>query len=446
MAQRFKYVLSRKIQNDLISKHNGYKGGDLDVPIIPNTVTQQATEQPAPLTSLPENITDWMNMTNDEFHRLTPSDIDKLSNASFELAFGRTRRLGNLLWQRVYQNNPNFQLIGTAIDNRDKTIPKNKVSGGDLVPPTPPTTPPATPTTPPAIPASTLPETAQDWKNMSTADLQKLTVDDIMTGLSEASFIILNTYNDPLSMALRNKLLIGNPNRDALVKALSDRYALDAWWVPEFDPLWKTDLIGVPKFWFQHSNHYSWSHSQGMMYNTYEDFQDTSFYKKFGSRVVTIKPPKKFARYMNSEIPGQERKSMGGASSQEYLDNIFEKYGQKWRVMFFQGDMTGHLSTGNDYYVYYIDCTDLQDYVDMLQTFYEDRDTLQPNEVIIMLAVQYRAAVRQHERDLIAQGFSQGVASEKAAEEAEKEASEDNSSSIWGEIGSVALDVLPLLL
>ena len=50
MAQRFKYVLSRKIQNDLISKHNGYKGGDLDVPIIPNTITQQSTEQPAPTT------------------------------------------------------------------------------------------------------------------------------------------------------------------------------------------------------------------------------------------------------------------------------------------------------------------------------------------------------------------------------------------------------------
>ena len=132
MAQRFKYVLSRKIQNDLISKHNGYKGGDLDVPIIPNTVTQQSTEQPAPATPTP----------------------------------------------------------ATQI-----------------------------------VQASTLTETAQDWKNMSTADLQKLTVDDIMTGLSEASFTILNTYNDPLSMALRNKLLIGNPNRDALVKALSDRYA-----------------------------------------------------------------------------------------------------------------------------------------------------------------------------------------------------------------------------
>jgi len=353
MAQRFKYVLSRKIQNDLISKHNGYKGGDLDVPIIPNTITQQATEQPAPATPAPAT---------------------------------------------------------------------------------------------PIVQASTLPETVQDWKNMSTADLQKLTVDDIMTGLSEASFTILNTYNDPLSMTLRTNLLTGNPNKDLLSKAMAQRYALDAWWIPEFDPLWKTDLIGVPKFWFQHSNHYSWVHSQVIMYNTYEDFQDTSFYKKFGTRVKTIKPPKKFARYMSGSIPGNERASLGMGNSGTYLHNIFEKYGQKWRVMFFQGDMSGVITSGNDYYVYYIDCTDLQDYVDMLQTFYEDRDTVQPNEVIIMLNLQYRAAVRKHEADLIAQGFAQGVASEKAAEEAEKEASEDNSDSIWGQIGSIALDVLPMLL
>ena len=108
--------------------------------------------------------------------------------------------------------------------------------------------------------------------------------------------------------------------------------------------------------------------------------------------------------------------------------------------------MSGVLSSGNDYYVYYIDCTDLDDYLDMLEEFYNDRDTLQPNEVIIMLSLQYRAAVRKHEQELIAQGFAQGVASEKAAEEAEKEASEDNSSSIWGDIGSIALDVLPMLL
>ena len=63
-----------------------------------------------------------------------------------------------------------------------------------------------------------------------------------------------------------------------------------------------------------------------------------------------------------------------------------------------------------------------------------------------MLNLQYRAAVRKHEQELLAQGYSQGIAAQKAADEAEKEASEDNSSSIWGQIGSIALDVLPLLL
>ena len=95
MAQRFKYVLSRKIQNDLISKHNGYKGGDLDVPIIPNTVTQQSTEQPAPATpatppatpivqasTLPETAQDWKNMTDDELLKITPDDIINNYNLS----------------------------------------------------------------------------------------------------------------------------------------------------------------------------------------------------------------------------------------------------------------------------------------------------------------------------------------------------------------------------
>ena len=369
MAQRFKYVLSRKIQNDLISKHNGYKGGDLDVPIIPNTVTQQSTEQPAPATPTP-----------------------------------------------------------------------------------------ATPATP-IVQASTLPETAQDWKNMTDDELLKITPDDIINNLSEASFRIAfrqaSTANPPGSVAISRAIeerlfnnLNGkeNPNRMALIEASHKRWDLIAWWIPETDPLFNTTLQGIPKYWFKHYNQYSWVSSQVIMYNTYQDFQDTSFYRKYNSRIITIKPPKKFARYMSGSIPGNERVSLGMGNSSSYLHNIFEKYGQKWRIMFFEGDMSGVLSNGNDYYVYYIDCTDLDDYLDMLEEFYNDRDTLQPNEVIIMLSIQYRAAVRKHEQELLAQGFSQGVASEKAAEEAEKEASEDNSSSIWGEIGSVALDVLPLLL
>ena len=219
-----------------------------------------------------------------------------------------------------------------------------------------------------------------------------------------------------------------------------------SWWLDPSDPLWNTTLEGVPKWWLKHYNQYSWVKSQVVMYGTYQDFEDTSFYNKFKARIMTIKPPKKFARYMKGSIPGQERTGLGAADSSAYLHNIFEKYGQKWRVMFIQGDLSGVLTKGNDYYAYYIDSTGLDDYLDMLEEFYNDRDTLQPNEIVIMLNLQYRAAVRKHEQELLQQGFDQGVASEKAQEEAAKEASEDNSSSIWGTIGSVALDVLPFLL
>ena len=158
MAQRFKYVLSRKIQNDLISKHNGYKGGDLDVPIIPNTITQQATEQQA--------------------------------------------------------------------------------------------TPTPTPTPTPTVQPLTLPETAQDWKNMTDDELLEITPDDIINNLSEASFRIAfrqaSTANPPGSFAIGQAIearlfnnLNGkvNPNKMALIKASLDRWNLLSWWVPEDDPL-----------------------------------------------------------------------------------------------------------------------------------------------------------------------------------------------------------------
>ncbi len=214
------------------------------------------------------------------------------------------------------------------------------------------------------------------------------------------------------------------------------------------------------------------------MYHTYQDFQDTSFYKKYNSRIKTIAPPKKFARYMSGSIPGQERNSLGMGDSGTYLHNTFEKYGQKWRVMFFQGDMSGELTSGNDYYVYYIDCTDLNDYLDMLEEFYNNRDTLQPQEVIIMLSSQYQALLKAREAQTKAQGYTMGYtkgdadgqvtgykkgdadgqvtgaanqkaqddAAQKAKDDAAKQASEDNSSSIWGDIGSAALEVLPFLL
>ena len=69
------------------------------------------------------------------------------------------------------------------------------------------------------------------------------------------------------------------------------------------------------------------------------------------------------------------------ATSIEYLYGIFSQYGHKWRIMIFHGDFSGQMISGNDNYVYYTDSTGLNDYLDMLQEFYNDRDTVQPTEV-----------------------------------------------------------------
>jgi len=423
--------------NNFHLKHHNIRGGDLTAT---STTTPPAPPAPLiPLATLPETVSDWMNMSNDDLHRLTPSDINQLSNASFKLAFGGTRPLGNLMAHRVLDNASNRQLSQAAINNRLDIIRKSGVRGGALT---------ATSTTP------ALPETLQDWQNMTDDELLKITPDDILNKISDASYEAafpeassanLPGWDDFNTRFLTNLNGKENPNRDALSAAEIKRADLIAWWVAPTDPLFNTTLQGIPKWWFKHFNQYSWVKSQVIMYSTYEDFQNTSFYKKYSTRIINIPPPRNFARYMGGEIPGQERKALGAGNSDVYLHNIYEKYGQKWRVMFNQGDLSGHLTSGNDYYVYYIDCKDLNDYLDMLEEFYNDRDTLQPNEVIIMLNLQYRAAVAAHERELMAQGYSEGEAAEEAKEAAAKETSEDSSSSIWGDIGE-GLEVASMFL
>ena len=51
------------------------RGGDLTV----------QTTAPVPL---PETINDWLNMNDDDLHKLTPVDINSLSIASFKLGLG----------------------------------------------------------------------------------------------------------------------------------------------------------------------------------------------------------------------------------------------------------------------------------------------------------------------------------------------------------------------
>jgi len=384
------------------------RGGDLTV----------QTTAPVPL---PETINDWLNMNDDDLHKLTPVDINSLSIASFKLAFGGTKPFGNLIAHRLFTNNPNSQVMLTAVNNR-RNIIRGGVRGGDL-------------TTTSAIPA--LPETVQDWQNMSTAELQELTPADI-SNLSDASFAAAFNSTAPLGNSILHVVEgtwgANTPSQALMVTAINNHRNSLAFWVSPNDPKLKAQLEGVPSFWLQHPNQYTHAKSQNVMYGAYQDFQDTSFYTKYSSRLKAITPPRKFARYMNSEIPGNERNSMGSGSSQDYLDDIIGQYGQKWRVLFFQGDLSGVMQFGNDYYVYYIDSTGLPDYLDMLNEFYNDRDTMQPQEVIIMLNARYRAAVREHEAALVAQGYSEGEAAQKAEDAAAAETSEDSSSDVWGDI------------
>ncbi len=325
---------------------------------------------------------------------------------------------------------------------RSNTI--TRIGGGDLTAPstTPSTTSSAPLSSTQALPSAiSLPQTVQDWQNMSDDELLKLTPKDI-NNLSDASFKMAFGSTLPLGNTIMHVVEgiwgANTPSQALILAAVNTRNTNMSWWITPNDPLWETQLEGIPKWWLQHPNQYGRNTSQTVMYGSYQDFQDTSFYTKYNSRIKSITPPRKFARYMNSEIPGYERNSMGTGNSEIYLDNIFAKYGQKWRVMFIQGDLSGQMTFGNDFYVYYIDSTGLPDYLDMLQEFYNDRDTIQPGEVVTMLHQRYIAAVKAHEAALIAQGYSEGEAAQKAEDAASKETSEDSSSDVWGTIKDVA--------
>ena len=327
----------------------------------------------------------------------------------------------------------NYQAMLPLTPNNYR-VSHHTIRGGDLTA-TSTTASPAPLSSTQTLPSATpLPQTVQDWQNMSDDELLKLTPKDI-NNLSDASFTMAFTSTAPLGNLI-SSFIFGptNPNNQLMLTAVNNRNTNMSWWITPNDPLWETQLEGIPKFWLKHPNEHVGGKSQEVMYNTYQDFQDTSFYTKYSSRIKTIQPPRKFARYMNSEIPGSERNSMGAASSDRYLDNIVIEQGQKWRVIFFQGDLSGQMVNGNDYYVYYIDSTGLSDYLDMLQEFYNDRDTMQPGEVVSMLHMQYIRAVQAHEAALIAQGYSEGEAAQKAKDAAAQETSEDSSSDVWGDI------------
>ncbi len=107
--------------------------------------------------NLPETAQDWQNMSTTDITNLTPDDISKLSYDSFVLAFTGGSPLVSSISNRLMNNNPIYPSLIHAIMTRI-----NSMRGGNF-------TSKATTTTP------SLPETVQDWQNMSTAELQELT-------------------------------------------------------------------------------------------------------------------------------------------------------------------------------------------------------------------------------------------------------------------------------
>ena len=188
--------------------------------------------------------------------------------------------------------------------------------------------------------------------------------------------------------------------------------------------MWQTTLNGVPYFWLCHPNQYSGGLAQIMLYGSYQDFMNTSFYTSYSSRIKTVAAPMNFERYLGGEQIGS-RADEGNANSSGYLYNIIKQYGQRWRVMLMKGDLSGIENTGNNWNVIYVDATDLQDYLNMMNAFYNDRDTIQQSETIQMLHTAYLAAQAKLQAQYIAQGISQGQASQKAADDAAEQIKEE---------------------
>ena len=96
---------------------------------------------------------------------------------------------------------------------------------------------------------------------MTDDELLKITPDDILNNLSDASFQIAfqeaSTANPPgsfdLARAIETRLFDNvngkeNPNQAALITAIHKRWDLMSWWVDPNDPLFNTTLEGIPKW------------------------------------------------------------------------------------------------------------------------------------------------------------------------------------------------------
>ena len=385
-----------------------------------------------------------------------------------------------MLKQRSQYMNNYYNTIPLTPLNYKKL--KNKLQGGALDAPPTATNETQIPltTTPPTASATSANQTFNeeqtgdphnlnlDWGNMTQTQLMIVSPQNILN-LTDKCFARLewseafggvNSGLEKANDALTIPRL--NPNAPAILQAMKTRLKTFGWWIPEDDPMWNTTLTGIPKYWFNHPNQYSESGfdgvdtSQVIFYNDYQDFLASSFYTKYGTRLVNIPAPFNFQRFMG-----------GAKNSNKYGANVRIQYGQKWRVIFTQGDLNGENSNADNWYYAYIDCSGVNEYLQFLNALYTDRDILMPEEAVSILHTLYLQNIQKQISDAQAQGeqegythgqkegYAQGQQAQQQRDEEEQEGhdeeeqdgqaqqqtQEEGSSDVWGTVGSVLGDI-----
>ena len=188
---------------------------------------------------------------------------------------------------------------------------------------------------------------------------------------------------------------------------------------------------GVPSYLFQHPNKYSGGKSQVMIYSSFENFMNTDFYNNNKINLKTITPPPQFAR---------------GSSSSEWFDYVVIKYGKILRVIFAQGNIAGKGVVGieNNYNSYYIDCVDINDYVNILSQIYKDRDNIVPTEQAAIMRMQINKDAAQSQYTQSQADYTRGMTDQSSADQVEAQqaqqaqaADNDDSSDMWGTLSTI---------
>ena len=197
-------------------------------------------------------------------------------------------------------------------------------------------------------------------------------------------------------------------------------------------PLWinpiPPELKGIPQYLLQHPNKYSMSKSQIIIYNSYQDFISTDFYKTYQARIQLLPIPLESAQQKTS--------------TDEWFDYIVCNYGKKWRVIFTQGNTQGQgdVGTSKNFNSYYLDCVNISDYISLLEMLYKDRDDIVPVEATAILRIKHNADALQQSYSDYMNAYNKGhadatAAQEAAAQTAAAHASDDSDDKeIWGDI------------